>query len=177
MSAPYWRIPCLLVLLLVASRLDIKTGKVPNLLWLGSLPLSEFLLSESEGGAPHLHAIQAAAPVMAATLVALFLYRIGFFGGADMKAVISIAHVFPFPTCPILSCFSDPVWLPLSALINGSLASTFVLALTQEDRPARSERQAKIEFLPFLSFGFIMASVFGDPFTAISCLFYELVWN
>ena len=156
-----------LTLLSIASWMDFKAGKISNLIWLGFIPASRFFSFLTVGSSQRLECLQLVISVLAAASLALLFFKLGFFGGADMKAIISISHVFPFQVRPVLSSISTPVWLPLSTLINASLASVSISLVARERRRELGESEDKTPFLPFISLGFIVALAIGDPFTMI----------
>ena len=86
---------------------------------------------------------------------------------ADMKAILSISHVFPTQVRPVLSPTSVSVWLPLSALINATLVSTLVSSTTQAHCKYLYRRGGETPFLPVLTLGFVVALAIGDPFTTV----------
>jgi len=167
MSDPFLRRLYVLTLLLLASWMDIRSGKISNLLWLGFIPFSRFFSFLAVRSSQGLECLQLVISVLAAASLALLFFRLGFFGGADMKAIISISHVFPFQVRPVLSSISNPVWLPLSTLINASLASVSISLVARKRRRELGESEDKTPFLPFISLGFIVALATGDPFTII----------
>jgi hypothetical protein len=156
-----------LALLSLASWIDLKIGKIPNLIWLGFIPASRFLSLLTLRWAEDTCIPQLVVSVLATVSLALLFFELGFFGGADMKAVISVSHIFPLQVNPILSSTSAPVWVPLSMLVNASLASTvYSFTIRVHQGPSRNAGE-KTCFLPFLALGFIVAMVIGDPFTIV----------
>ncbi len=151
----------------VASWIDLKDGKIPNMIWLGFVPASKFFSLLTLGWTRSTRSLQLVVSVLAAVSLAILFFGLGFFGGADMKAVISVSHVFPFQVNPILSSISAPVWIPLSMLVNASLASTvYSLAVRVHHWPSGNAGE-KTRLLPFLTLGFIVAITVGDPFTVV----------
>ena len=167
MSHLFWKGLFVAILLLVASWMDIKTRRISNLFWLGFIPVSRFVILLLTRSSEYSYWVQLAVSIFAATSLALLFFKLGFFGGADLKAILSISHVFPTQVRPILSPTSVSVWLPLSALINASLVLAMASAViqAQQRHPYRIKRETP--FLPVLTLGFVVALVVGDPFTTI----------
>lgn len=167
MSYLIWKILYVLALLLAVSWMDIKTGRISNLFWLGFIPVSRFVSLILARSSEYSYWVQLAFSAFTATALALLFFKLGFFGGADMKAILSISLVFPTQVRPILSPTSASVWLPLSALINASLISALVSSTTQAHRGHLYRKGGKTPFLPVLTLGFAVALVIGDPFTTV----------
>ena len=164
MSDLDWRAPYVLTLLLIASRMDIRDRRVPNLLWLGFIPAIN-LSTPTTGPVKGSNTLQPAISVLMMASIALLFFGLGFFGGADMKAVISISYVFPFQVRPAFPQITGSVWLSLSTLINASLIST-VISFASGTRSEAADRSGEGRpFLPLLTLGFISALALGDPFT------------
>ncbi len=166
MSGLDWRALYIFSLLCIASWTDIRARKVPNLLWLGFIP-GRFLSAPMTETVQAPDSLQPARSVLMMLVIALLLFGLGFFGGADMKAVISLSYVFPFQTRPALSPSPVPVWLPLSTLTNASLISTLVLLATRYHGKATKRCGEHLPFLPLITMGFIIALAVGDPFTMV----------
>ena len=115
--------------LLYACKLDLKSRIVPNKVWkymlLTSLPLTilELLLAKYSVGVFIIAAVQLAI-VFA---LAYILYIIGAFGGADAKALMCLAVIFPtYPSYngfPLFTGFS----FSFAVLANSALAAPFLL--------------------------------------------------
>ncbi len=115
--------------LLYACRLDLKSRIVPNKVWkymlLTSLPLTILELLLARYGVEVF--IIAAVQLVIVFALAYVLYIIGAFGGADAKALICLATIFPtYPSYngfPIFTGFS----FGFAVLANSALAAPFLL--------------------------------------------------
>jgi ABC-type cobalt transport system substrate-binding protein len=104
-------------------------------------------------------------PVLIMGLVNLLFFELGFYGGADVKAILSLLHVFPLRERPLF--YSVPLWIPLSTLIDASLFSTFASFTIRGRRGAVLKGGEGLPFLPFITLGYATALVLGDPFTVV----------
>ena len=142
MSALYWlnvlRLLLCLFFLSLASLYDIKTREVPDQVWIifapaGSvLTLLSLILSEWN----HQNLIVSVLSIVLTVCMALILFYLGMFGGADAKALMCLA--IAMPTYPETS-FKFPIkavlpMLPISVLNNAILlASSLVLVMMSKN--------------------------------------------
>jgi len=163
MTQPQWTMPYIILLLLSASLIDLKKGKIPNFIWLGFLPTSRILSLLTLREIQPLEILRLSVALIEISIIAVILWKLGFYGGADMKAVISLGSAFPHRIEASLLKSPTPVWVPLSTLVNASIISMIISPLIRR-RARLSERQG-IPFFPFLTCGFILSLTMSDPFT------------
>ncbi|MEA3325388.1 MAG: A24 family peptidase C-terminal domain-containing protein [Euryarchaeota archaeon] len=101
-----------LAFLLYSCRCDLKTRTVPNELWgvvfVAALPL--VIADALAQGARYL--LSMAVSVVGIYVFVYILFQLGAFGGADAKALIALAFIFPaFPDMTVFGC-----GLPLSGV-------------------------------------------------------------
>lgn len=114
----------------VASYTDLKSRSVPNQLWEAAIPLAVCLATLHLIFKPS-HLIPAITVLGLILTVGGWLFRRGWFGGADVKALILLSVAMPFHAFP--------------ALMTASLASYLY---------GKQARKKEVPFLPFLLLGF-----------------------
>jgi len=109
--------------LIFGSWSDLKTREVSNWVWVVSLPVAAILTITRVFLTPDLLML-CAASVLASTALSFGMFEIGFFGGADAKALITLGVALPlFPAFsrPILGLFHP--FFPLVVFVNSFLLS------------------------------------------------------
>jgi preflagellin peptidase FlaK len=118
-------------MLIIAAVIDFKKREIPDKIWLsfgglgGAITTFELLAlsSNADLGSPMVSIANVTAMGIQLGIIgpiAYLLYRTGLFGGADSKALIAIAMLFPFYSGPLmLHEFSA-----LSVLTNAAILST-----------------------------------------------------
>ena len=137
-------IPIILILA-YAAICDHKTGHVPNQTWkyapFGLISTILTLLFY-----PNLLTLTATSIALTTTL-SLTLFYLGIWGGADAKALITIALC-----TPLTPLWSTPTMLPLMALaLAGPIAITYTLV-----KQPKQFLHAKVRYLPFILAGYII---------------------
>jgi len=142
MSALYWlnvlRLLLCLFFLSLASLYDIKTREVPDRVWIIFAPAGSVLtlLSLILSKWNHQNLIISALSIVLTACMALILFYLGMFGGADAKALMCLA--IAMPTYPKTN-FKFPIkivlpMLPISVLNNAILlASSLVLVMVSKN--------------------------------------------
>ncbi|MCS6787774.1 MAG: prepilin peptidase [Aigarchaeota archaeon] len=110
-------------MLAVASVMDLRRREVDDWVWLLlaslTLPSTAYLyVLRHDSDYP----LMATASIAVSTVVALLFYRLGFYGGADAKAVIAIAIALPVS----LDGNRFHPFVPITSLLNGLLISLSV---------------------------------------------------
>ena len=102
-----------LTILIIASAFDLKTREVPNRIWIISFPISIITISTHLLSNPDQLFISLVS-VAITTTIAIAIFYLGLFGGADAKALITLSIVHPISTNSLLSI---PL-LPLTTFNN-----------------------------------------------------------
>jgi len=123
-----FRVIVVFFFLLYASWSDIKSREVSNKVWalFGPIGLTLTLL--------HIHLTKSylrlgdlGLSFLIATILAVALFYLGFFGGADAKALICLSMSLPYyPNEVFNSVFDFIPFLPVSVFINAVLSSVLV---------------------------------------------------
>lgn len=115
--------------LIYACKLDVESRIVPNRVWKCMLAVTvPFTLLQLIEPKPSIMYLLVAAQTLLIISLAYFLYYIEAYGGADAKAVMCLAVIFPFYPIyngfPILAGFS----FAFSTLANSVIAAPIILA-------------------------------------------------
>jgi preflagellin peptidase FlaK len=120
--------------LIIASILDIKDREIPNILWKIFIPISVVIVISNLYLNPN-NLLLTLISIVTTTTISLIIFYLGLYGGADVKALItlSISHpislntLYIFPLLPIISLNTLYIFplLPISALNN----SLFIMTL------------------------------------------------
>ena len=102
-----------LTFLTVASAFDLKARAVPNRLWMFFLPASMVILSVRLLLSPDQLVISLIS-IAITTAIAIAIFYLGLYGGADAKALITLAIAHPIST----NLFLHFPFLPLSTFNN-----------------------------------------------------------
>ncbi|RLI80670.1 peptidase A24 [Archaeoglobales archaeon] len=103
-----------------ATKLDLKTRIVPNKIWISllllTLPLNVFELDCLN--------LLSLVQILFIILLSYTLFRIGAFGGADAKAIISLSLIFPtYPSCHIFPVLTKSFSFSFTVLTNSVIVS------------------------------------------------------
>jgi preflagellin peptidase FlaK len=104
----------------IASVLDIQTREVTNKLWVIFLPLGTLLTTLSIIG-DSTQIILIITSIAITSGIALLIFYLGLYGGADAKALISLSIAHPLASIPPL----QTQILPLTTLTNSLLLMLF----------------------------------------------------
>jgi len=122
------QITVVLSFMLYASWSDIKTREVSNKVWafLGPIGLAITLANiHLTGSYSKLNDL--ALSFLITTVLAIALFYLGFFGGADAKALICLSLALPYPPTEVFTpAFSFIPLLPLSVFANAILSSVLI---------------------------------------------------
>ena len=141
-----FRLLSLFVVIGYAALLDYKTSEVPNKIWIYA-PTGLCLTLIEICYIPSL-LIPALISLVFTIPIAFLLFYIGGFGGADAKALITIA--VSFPLSPLL--FQGSMFLyPINVLLFSSMLALFV---------GLAKHKKMIQFLPFMTIGMVIAIIF-----------------
>jgi len=133
----FFRVSVCLFFLAVASFFDFKSREVPDWVWLLFAPIGLALtLSLLALNGWHMNMVVSWIIVLVVVSgLSIALFYLGFFGGADAKALICLAIAMPDkPSLPTKLALKSPIWwlhmpLPISAFNNSVLmASLLTLA-------------------------------------------------
>lgn len=136
-------------MLAIASILDIKKREVPDKVWLifgaaGILftffelfldgkPTDNSASSDYQGKISYLIHFSIGAAIM--SVIGYVTYRAGFFGGADSKALVTIAVILPvynassqIHSFPALSIFSNAIIVSITAMLYNVFRNTISVA-------------------------------------------------
>lgn len=102
-----------LTFLIIASAYDLKTREVPNKIWVIFMPLSIIITASRIVARPE-ELWLSLASIAIATTIALTVFYLGLYGGADAKALMTLAVTHP----TYLSQALVLPFLPLSAFQN-----------------------------------------------------------
>ena len=119
-----------LVFLLYACKLDLESRIVPNRVWkymlLSSIPITAYQLATSYY--LMVHYLVAVFFVLMVIALSYALYLIGAYGGADAKAIMCLALIFPFyPTFSNFPLFGHSFSFAFSTLANSVVAAPFLM--------------------------------------------------
>jgi len=112
-----------LAFLILGSWSDLKTREVSNKLWAVSLPIAVAVTAVRIYASSGLLLLYVAS-ISLSIVVSLAIFEVGFFGGADAKAMICLGvalPLFPDMSYPILGYFHP--FFPIIVLTNGFLMS------------------------------------------------------
>ena len=93
------RLAACAAMLILASILDLKTREISDKVWVGFGGLG-LLLTAIEFNANSINLIQYGLGIGVTAPIAYAIYRSGLFGGADAKALVTIALLLPFYDMP-----------------------------------------------------------------------------
>jgi len=110
-----------LTFLTIASAYDVKTREVPNKIWIVFMPLSIVVTVFRISTNPE-ELWLSLVSIVVTTVIAVAIFYLGLYGGADAKALMTLAVAHPTETSQILVL---PV-LPLSAFQNSLLLMAFM---------------------------------------------------
>jgi len=122
------QITVVLSFMLYASWSDIKTREVSNKVWafLGPVGLA-FTLANIHLTGSYSKFNDLALSFLITTGIAMALFYLGFFGGADAKALICLSLALPYPPTEVFTpAFSFISFLPLSVFANAVLSSVLI---------------------------------------------------
>ena len=138
------RIATCACMLAVASILDIKTREIPDKVWLifgaagATITISELLsgeISNDVNGGIRLYAIHYGIGMAIISTIGYLTYRAGLFGGADSKALITLALILPtynlgfqLHSFPALSIFSNAIIISMVAMAYNVIRNSFSIA-------------------------------------------------
>ncbi len=120
-----------LLILIKASQLDLKERRVPNVYWkVFAIVMTPLLALEFLELRYTIFTITLAAFQFAfVSLLAYLLYRIGAYGGADAKAIITLAYAFPvYPSVYVFPLINKSFSFSFSTLSNAVVVAP-ILAL------------------------------------------------
>lgn len=100
----------------IASFLDIRTREVPNKLWTIFLPFSTLVTALSIIEDPT-QVTLIVTSIVVTSGIALLIFYLGLYGGADAKALITLSIAHPIASIPPL----QTLMLPLTTLTNSLL--------------------------------------------------------
>ncbi|MEM2110809.1 MAG: A24 family peptidase C-terminal domain-containing protein [Candidatus Bathyarchaeia archaeon] len=125
----YARIGLSISFLSLSSIYDLKTREVPNWIWVLFAPLGFTLtLLQFSFFGENLFLVLWALSFMVTTGLSLLLFHLGFFGGADAKALICLSiamPVYPYSMKSYLNIQSP--FFPISVFSNAVLASSLLI--------------------------------------------------
>ncbi len=119
-----------LAFLLYACKLDLKTRIVPNAVWTRMILVSIPFLAIELVNIPIRLVLLGVFQFVFVFFLSYLLYLIGAWGGADAKALIALAIIFPvYPTCFVLPLFGIGSGMFAFATLANSVIVTPVLLL------------------------------------------------
>lgn len=93
------RLVACVVMLILASILDLKEREISDKVWIGFGSFG-LLLTAVELNVSSINLLQYGIGIGITTPIAYAIYRTGLFGGADAKALVAIAMILPFYDIP-----------------------------------------------------------------------------
>ena len=128
-------------MLAIASILDIKNREVPDKIWLlsaaaGAIVAALALFSDGEASDRAASAIHYAIGIAIISPIGYLAYRTGLFGGADPKALVAIAVIFPDAPAgifavhgfPVISILSNALVVSVAAMLYNVISNSITVA-------------------------------------------------
>jgi preflagellin peptidase FlaK len=113
-----------LTFLSIASIYDLKTREVPNKIWLIFIPLSSILTIIQILNEPS-QIYLVLASIVFTSLIAVIIFYVGLYGGADAKALITLAIAHPTNPSQLIT---NPI-LPFSAFNNSLILMVLTIPI------------------------------------------------
>lgn len=140
------RLVPLIAVLAYAAWKDHKHGEVTNKIWLYT-PIGLALTVAEYASVFPMILVVCTLSIVAATVFSLVLFYLNQWGGADTKALITIASCYPLT--PLLS-LTPLTFMPILTLLFAAIVAAIVGTV---------KKKKTLKFLPYLLLGLTLASI------------------